>query len=195
MGLPGIDSSGPVTTIPEPEKRSASTVVADEPTHDVPTDVLVEESSSDRLACGQSVEMVAGGSADWRHTESETAQGSDGSRTESLSVGKVTVPGETLDEGELTQDASKAETVVAASLCPLPHADETAVENDVPVLDLAEATEEEDEEAEPATKLQWICNWLRMRRRQLTGTAVSVVVHFSAAWNSRADCYSDWSDR
>ena len=170
-------------------------MVADEPTHDVPTDVLVEESSSDRLACGQSVEMVAGGSADWRHTESETAQGSDGSRTESLSVGKVTVPGETLDEGELTQDASKAETVVAASLCHLPHADETAVENDVPVLDLAEATEEEDEEAEPAAKLQWICNWLRMRRRQLTGTAVSVVVHFSAAWNSRADCYSDWSDR
>lgn len=177
-GLPDIAHSG--ATSPRSEKVSAGKAAADEPKHDAHADAAVAESSSARPASDPPavVEPAADSASDGSHSQNETAHDTDEARSESTSPAQKTVP--ELDEGELTQDASKDESVVAEESTPphLPHVpNESAVENDVSVLDLAEETEEEDEEAEPATKLQWLRDWLQTRRRQLTGTAVSVAVH------------------
>ena len=166
-GLPDLDCD--LAETPKAED-SANKATADEP---------VAEPSSGHTAADQSavVEPASVASSDGQQSEDKSAQGIEEARAESQSAEHETVPDEELDEGELTQDASKDETVVAELPPPLPDVDESAVETEVPVLDLAEETEEEDEETEPATKLLWLRNWLQTRRRQLTGTAVSVAVH------------------
>ena len=176
-GLPDIDDSAPANSEPGSSGSKAS---VNEPAHDKPAESEVVESSSGHSASDQpSVGEPDSDQSSGRHqSEEESARGTNEARSESTARGQETVPDEELDEGELTQDASKDETVVAESPPPLPHApDESAIENEVPVLDLAEETEEEDEDAEPATKLQLLRDWLQTRRRQLTGTAVSVGVH------------------
>ena len=148
-GLPDLDDSGVAR---QSERDSGNNASADESAkheraHGKPADRAVAESLSDHAASDQSVvvEPASDVSSDGEQSEDESAQDPDEAPAESHSAEQETVPDEELDGSELTQDASKDETVVAESPPPLPHSqDESSAENDLPVLDLTEETEEED---------------------------------------------------